>query len=54
MIKSLNFETILEGVETKEQDKIARDLGVDKVQGFYYSKPLSAAGLISFANKFNI
>ncbi len=54
MIKSLNFETILEGVETKEQDKIARDLGVDKVQGFYYSKPLSAAGLISFANKFNV
>ncbi len=48
MIKSLDFEVILEGVETKKQDEIARKIGVDKIQGYYYSKPLDLAGIVSF------
>jgi EAL domain-containing protein (putative c-di-GMP-specific phosphodiesterase class I) len=48
MIKDLDFEIVLEGVETKEQDLIARELGVDKIQGFYYSKPLDTAGILLF------
>ncbi|MGD1820113.1 MAG: EAL domain-containing protein [Pleomorphochaeta sp.] len=51
MIKSLNFEIILEGVETKEQDDIAREIGVDKIQGYYYSKPLDTKGVIKFTDK---
>ncbi|MGD1821980.1 MAG: EAL domain-containing protein [Pleomorphochaeta sp.] len=51
MIKSLNFEVVLEGVETKRQDQIAREIGVDKIQGYYYSKPLDLPGIISFFNK---
>lgn len=51
MIKSLNFEVILEGVETKRQDDIAREIGVDKIQGFYYSKPLDLSGIASFFQK---
>lgn len=40
MIKKLGMEIIAEGAETKEQvDALAR-MGVDYVQGFYYSKPL--------------
>lgn len=37
---SLGFKTIAEGVETEEQYQILKDLGCDKVQGFYFSKPL--------------
>ena len=48
MVKSLDFEVILEGVETKRQDEIARKIGVDKIQGYYYSKPLDLAGIVSF------
>lgn len=53
MIKDLNFEIILEGVETEEQDKIAREIGVDKIQGYYYSKPLDTSGLLLFNKNLN-
>jgi EAL domain-containing protein (putative c-di-GMP-specific phosphodiesterase class I)/GGDEF domain-containing protein len=40
MMKSLNIELIAEGVETKEQaDTLAR-LGVNYLQGYYFSKPI--------------
>jgi EAL domain-containing protein (putative c-di-GMP-specific phosphodiesterase class I)/GGDEF domain-containing protein len=40
MMKSLNIELIAEGIETKEQaDALAR-LGVNYLQGYYYSKPI--------------
>ena len=53
MIKTLGFEIILEGVETKEQDDIARDMGVDKIQGYYYSKPLDTNNFLSFIKTYN-
>jgi len=37
---NLGFKTIAEGVETEVQYKILKELGCDKVQGFYFSKPL--------------
>ncbi|WP_084222217.1 EAL domain-containing protein [Thermodesulfobacterium hydrogeniphilum] len=37
---NLGFETVAEGVETEEHYKILKELGCDKVQGFYFSKPL--------------
>ncbi len=51
MIKALDFEIILEGVENKEQDDIAREMGVDKIQGYYYSKPLNTDNFLSFIKK---
>ena len=41
--KKLNFKTVAEGVETKEQVQILKDLKVDLLQGYYYSKPLEKA-----------
>ena len=34
------MEVIVEGVETKEQVDILRQLKVDTIQGFYFAKPL--------------
>jgi len=40
LAKKLGFETVSEGVEIKEQTVELKRLGVDMIQGFYYSKPL--------------
>ena len=39
--RNLGFETISEGVETKEQLEKLKIIGVDAIQGYYYSRPLS-------------
>ncbi|MGY5450404.1 putative bifunctional diguanylate cyclase/phosphodiesterase [Agarivorans sp. MS3-6] len=38
---SLKYEVVAEGIETKEQMHTLTDLGVDYLQGYYFSKPLS-------------
>ena len=40
MAKGLNIKVICEGVETKEQIDILRELGCTMVQGYYYDKPI--------------
>ncbi|HHX62561.1 MAG TPA: EAL domain-containing protein [Epulopiscium sp.] len=42
MAEGLNLETIAEGVETKEQLEIIRQLGSNVGQGYYWDKPLTA------------
>ncbi|WP_189836518.1 sensor domain-containing protein, partial [Sulfurirhabdus autotrophica] len=42
MARSLGIQTIAEGVETAEQLQILRLQGCDEVQGYYFSKPLTA------------
>lgn len=42
MAKHLNMEVIAEGIETKEQLDILTDNSCSKIQGYYFSKPLSA------------
>ncbi len=49
--KSLNKNTIFEGVETKEQAEFLRNIGCAQIQGYYYSKPLSQEDFIAFLNK---
>lgn len=39
---SLDYETIAEGVETETQAQLCRDLGVKRLQGFFFSKPVTA------------
>lgn len=39
MAKDLGVVTLAEGVETKEQFNFLRDIGCQKVQGYYFGKP---------------
>ncbi len=43
MAQKLGLKVIAEGAETKEQVKYLADNGCDLIQGYFYSKPLSAA-----------
>jgi diguanylate cyclase (GGDEF)-like protein/PAS domain S-box-containing protein len=46
--QSLNLNTVAEGVETAEQVEYMREYGVDKVQGYHFAKPMSAAQVLDF------
>lgn len=46
--KSMGIEVVAEGVETMEHAAILRDLGVDILQGYAFSRPLSIADLETF------
>ena len=39
MAKSLGIHTLAEGVETREQLEFLREVGCEKIQGFYFSRP---------------
>ena len=40
MAKDINIHTLAEGVETEEQFVFLRDIGCEKVQGYYFGKPM--------------
>lgn len=48
MAHNLNFRTIAEGVETRQQFDFLREQGCDEVQGYYVSKPLAITDAIAF------
>ena len=50
MSRGLNFLTIAEGVETAEQLAFLRECGCNEVQGYYFSKPVSAEQFEVFIN----
>lgn len=41
LAKELGYKTVSEGVETKEQNDMLGFLGVNYIQGYFYSKPMS-------------
>lgn len=52
MSHSLEMKVIAEGVETKEQLNLLDELNCDIAQGFYLSKPLTAAKLLNFSLRY--
>ena len=40
MLKAMDYKILVEGVETMEQKLLLEELGVDYMQGFYFSKPV--------------
>ncbi len=53
MMKSLNIELIAEGVETKEQADALAELGVNYLQGYYFSRPIPSEEFITFISDRN-
>jgi len=41
--KTLGFEVVAEGIETKLQRDLCQQLGFDRIQGYFYARPLSAS-----------
>jgi EAL domain-containing protein (putative c-di-GMP-specific phosphodiesterase class I) len=51
LAKSFRAGITAEGVETIEQAEFLKNIGCDEIQGYYYSKPLSAEALEEFLKK---
>ena len=47
----LGIKSLAEGVETKEQKDFLKESGCQLIQGFYYSKPLSASDMLAYLKK---
>jgi c-di-GMP phosphodiesterase Gmr len=41
-LRNMSVIALAEGVETEEQDSIVRELDIDRIQGYYYARPLPA------------
>lgn len=48
LCETMGFDTIVEGVETKEQSDFIKSLGAKKGQGYYYARPMKASELLAF------
>jgi predicted signal transduction protein with EAL and GGDEF domain len=46
--KELDLEVVAEGVETREQLEFLRSIGCEQIQGYYFSRPLTAPDFESF------
>lgn len=53
MMKSLGIELIAEGIETKEQADALIKLGVNYLQGYYFSRPIPSKDFIQFITEKN-
>ena len=50
MAKSMNMTTTAEGVEDADQAELIRNLGCDKIQGFYFGRPMSSEEALRLFN----
>ena len=53
MIKALNLEIVLEGIENKESLDEVLKLDIDFIQGYYFSKPVQEIDFVDYVKKFN-
>jgi len=51
LAKVLNINTTAEGVERKEEFEVLKKVGVDDIQGFYFSKPMKIDKLEQYMKK---
>lgn len=53
MIHGMKLDIVSEGVETAEQLDTMKELGIQYIQGYYFSKPLSQKEYLDFIHKNN-
>lgn len=46
LLHEMNYKIISEGVETKEEEEKLREWGVDMIQGYYFSRPVSGQEIL--------
>lgn len=51
MIQGMDLEIVSEGIEEKEQYRTMKNLGIDYIQGFYFSKPIQSDEFLAFIKK---
>ncbi len=53
MFKSLKLDIVCEGIERQAQEDVLNKMGVDYIQGYLHSKPLSKSEFIDFIQEHN-
>ena len=53
IIHKMNLSVVVEGIETKEQMQVMKDMEVEFIQGFYYSKPIPENEFMEFLRQNN-
>lgn len=53
MIHDMKLKIVSEGVETREQFDTLKELGIDYIQGYYFSKPLDSREFLDFIKREN-
>ena len=48
IIHKMNMRVVVEGIETKEQLEVMIGMGVDFIQGYYFSKPIPESDFVEF------
>ena len=51
LASSLSLKVIAEGVETREQVELIREMGCHSIQGFYFDQPLEGPALVALLEK---
>lgn len=51
LFHEIGIEVIAEGTETREQMEMLIALGADKIQGFYFAKPMAQKDLLAFLKR---
>ena len=53
-ISGLGRSIVVEGIETKEQSKLMKQLGVSYIQGYYYGRPMPPMECLRHIRQFNV
>ena len=54
MIQGMHLKIVSEGVETEKQFEVMKDLGINYIQGYYFSKPLPELEFLQFIEEKNV
>ena len=50
----IDCHSVAEGVETQQQYEVIKEMGIDLVQGYYFSKPLSVKDTLQYNRRHNL
>ena len=53
VVHKMNLKVVVEGIETEEQMMVMKEMGVEFIQGFYFSRPIPENDFMVFLKKNN-